>query len=54
MRLACAVALAPVFVFTAWRLPAGRVDAIGHLTAALVGVWWARWVDRRHGAVTAP
>ena len=48
MRLICAVALAPIFVFTAWRLPAGRVDAIGHLTAALVGVGWARWIDRRN------
>jgi hypothetical protein len=52
MRLVCAAALAPVFVFTAWRLPAGRVDAIGHLTAALVGVWWARWIDRRRSVVT--
>jgi membrane associated rhomboid family serine protease len=52
MRFVCAVALAPVFVFTAWRLPAGRVDAIGHLTAAFVGVWWARWTDRRRCGVT--
>ena len=53
LRIACAVALAPVFVFTAWRLPAGRVDAIGHLTAALVGVLWAVWMQRRPATVSA-
>jgi rhomboid family protein len=47
LRIACAVGLLPVFVFTAWRLPAGRVDAIGHLTAALVGLLWAVWLGRR-------
>ena len=52
-RLACAVALAPVFVFTAWRLPAGRVDAIGHLTAALVGVVAALWLQRGRRVVTS-
>lgn len=46
LRVVSAVALAPVFVFTAWRLPAGRVDAIGHLTSALVGVLWAAWLHR--------
>ena len=53
LRLACAVAIAPVFVFTAWRLPAGRVDAIGHLTSALVGILWAVWLHRR-SAVASP
>lgn len=52
LRVACAVALAPVFVFTAWRLPAGRVDAIGHLTAAFVGLFWAVWMQRRRATVT--
>jgi membrane associated rhomboid family serine protease len=47
LRVISALALTPVFVFTAWRLPAGRVDAIGHLTAALVGVLWAVWLTRR-------
>lgn len=47
LRIVCAVALAPVFVFTAWRLPAGRVDAIGHLTAALVGLFFAVWMRRQ-------
>jgi hypothetical protein len=47
LRAVSVVAIAPVFVFTAWRLPVGRVDAIGHVTAALVGVLWALWLDRR-------
>jgi hypothetical protein len=41
-----AVAITPLFVFTAWRLPAGRIDAIGHVTAAAVGVLWALWKRR--------
>jgi hypothetical protein len=51
LRIVCAVALAPVFVFTAWRLPSGRVDAIGHLTAALVGMLWAFWLVRHRRPV---
>ena len=47
LRVACAVSITPLFIFTAWRLPAGRVDAIGHLTAAVVGVVWAVWLRRR-------
>lgn len=39
-RAICAVGLIPVFVFTAWRIPYGAVDAVGHLTAACVGACW--------------
>lgn len=46
VRVVCAVALAPLFIFTAWRLPAGRIDAIGHVTAAAVGLAWAYWKRR--------
>jgi hypothetical protein len=53
LRAVCAVAIAPVFAFTAWRLPAGRVDAIGHLTAAVVGVLWALWLRRRRQPAAA-
>jgi hypothetical protein len=53
LRLACAIAVAPVFLFTAIRLPAGRVDAVGHLTAAVVGVLWALWLSR-HRQPAAP
>ena len=51
LRAACAIALAPVFVFTAVRLPAGRVDAIGHLTSALVGMLCAVWLTRHRPAM---
>jgi hypothetical protein len=47
LRLVCALAVAPVFVYTAWRLPDGRIDAIGHLTAGLVGVASAVWLRPR-------
>ena len=47
-RVICAVGLIPVFVFTAWRIPNGDVDAVGHLTAALVGVAWG-WGLSRYG-----
>jgi len=49
-RVICAVGLIPVFVFTAWRIPFGAVDAVGHLTAACVGVVWG-WILTRRGAV---
>ena len=54
LRVLCALAIAPVFVYTAWRLPDGRIDSIGHLTAGLVGIVSAVWLrhrpapDRRH------
>ena len=54
LRVAVAVALAPLFVFTAWRLPAGRVDAIGHLTAALVGLLVGRRLAARTRATEMP
>lgn len=47
-RVVCAVGLIPVFVFTAWRIPDGDLDAVGHLTAAGVGVVWG-WVLTRRG-----
>ena len=47
LRFACAIACAPVFAFTAVRLPSGRVDAIGHLTSAVSGLVWAWWLHRR-------
>ena len=47
-RLVCAIGLVPVFVFTAWRIPNGDVDAVGHLTAACVGVVWG-WALTRRG-----
>jgi hypothetical protein len=37
-RFLCAAALVPILVFTAIRLPAGRIDSIGHLLAAAVGL----------------
>lgn len=37
-RIACLIAVAPLFVFTAWRLPEGRIDAMGHVSAAAVGI----------------
>lgn len=46
MRLVAALSLAPVFVFTAWRLPSGEIDAVGHLVAGATGVAWAWWLDR--------
>ena len=46
-RLVCAVGLIPIFVFTAWRIPNGDVDAVGHLTAAGVGVAWGLALTRR-------
>ena len=46
VRVLCAVGIAPLFIFTAWRLPAGRVDAMGHVTAFVVGVAWAWWQRR--------
>lgn len=46
IRVVCAIAIAPLFIFTAWRLPAGRVDAMGHMTAFVVGVAWAWWKRR--------
>ena len=53
LRIACAIGVAPIFVFTAWRLPAGRVDAIGHATAALTGLAIALAMRRRAAARTA-
>jgi hypothetical protein len=47
LRVLCALAIAPVFVYTAWRLPDGRIDAIGHLTAGLVGAVSAVWLRHR-------
>ena len=47
-RLTCALGLVPIFVFTAWRIPYGDVDAVGHLTAASVGVVWG-WAMTRRG-----
>jgi hypothetical protein len=41
VRWTAGFAVTPLFVFTAWRLPEGRVDAIGHLTAAVVGLAWS-------------
>lgn len=49
-RLACALGLVPVFVFTAWRIPAGDIDAVGHLTSACVGVAWG-WALTRRGVL---
>lgn len=49
-RLICALGLIPIFVFTAWRIPYGDVDAVGHLTAAGVGVVWG-WQLTRQGVV---
>jgi hypothetical protein len=46
VRVLCAAAVTPLFIFTAWRLPAGRVDAMGHVTAFVVGVAWAGWKRR--------
>ena len=46
-RLICVVGLVPIFIFTAWRIPNGDVDAIGHLTAACVGLVWGRALTRR-------
>lgn len=46
-RLMCALGLIPIFVFTAWRIPYGDVDAVGHLTAAGVGVVWGWGLTRR-------
>jgi membrane associated rhomboid family serine protease len=54
LRIAAAVVLAPLFVFTAVRLPAGRVDAIGHLTAATVGLAFALWLRRRPRPIPRP
>ena len=48
-RVICAVGLVPVFVFTAWRIPYGDLDAVGHLTAACVGAVWG-WALTRRGA----
>jgi hypothetical protein len=45
-RVTCAVLLAPIVVFTAWRLPEGQIDAVGHLTAGFVGAMCARWLTR--------
>jgi membrane associated rhomboid family serine protease len=47
-RVICAVGLVPIFVFTAWRIPNGDVDAVGHLTAACVGAVWG-WALTRRG-----
>ena len=47
-RLICALGLVPIFVFTAWRIPYGDVDAVGHLTAASVGAVWG-WALTRRG-----
>ena len=47
-RVICAVGLIPIFVFTAWRIPNGDVDAVGHLTAACVGLVWG-WALTRRG-----
>lgn len=47
LRIAVAASLAPLFVFTAWRLPAGRIDAMGHVTAAATGLAFAMWRQRR-------
>ena len=47
-RVVCALGLVPIFVFTAWRIPNGDVDAVGHLTAACVGVIWG-WALTRRG-----
>ena len=49
-RVVCALGLAPIFVFTAWRIPYGDVDAVGHLTAACVGVIWG-WALTRRGVM---
>lgn len=49
-RVICALGLIPVFVFTAWRIPYGDVDAVCHLTAACVGVVWG-WVLTRRGVL---
>ena len=46
-RVICAVGIVPVFIFTAWRIPYGDVDAIGHLTAACVGAVWGSVLTRR-------
>jgi hypothetical protein len=46
-RVVCAVTVLPLFAFTAWRLPSGHIDAMGHLTAAVVGASWALWLHRR-------
>jgi membrane associated rhomboid family serine protease len=46
LRVVVAVAITPLFIFTAWRLPQGRVDAMGHMTAFVVGVAWAWWKRR--------
>ncbi len=50
-RVICAIGLIPLFVYTAWRIPDADVDAVGHLTAACVGVCWG-WALSRRG--TAP
>ena len=47
-RVICAVGLIPIFIFTAWRIPNGDVDAVGHLTAAFVGSVWG-WALTRRG-----
>jgi len=47
-RVICAVGLVPIFVFTAWRIPNGDVDAVGHLTAACIGAVWG-WALTRRG-----
>lgn len=52
-RVVCAVGLIPVFVFTAWRIPAGDIDAVGHLTAAVVGAVWG-WAFSRRGVEPRP
>jgi membrane associated rhomboid family serine protease len=52
-RTICAVGLIPIFVFTAWRIPYGDVDAVGHLTAACTGLGWG-WALNRRGTVPHP
>ncbi|HET6816815.1 MAG TPA: rhomboid-like protein [Mycobacteriales bacterium] len=52
VQLAAMVALTPLLMLTAVRLPLLKVDAIGHATAALTGVASAM-VKRRRGCATA-